>query len=86
VRRSGRLPAEGHAPRMGSSAEDRSREVGQRSREGPARAAHRPSASPRDSWLRADFASGLRDPLKLAKKYDVSPAAMGFRLRNLALI
>jgi Zn-dependent peptidase ImmA (M78 family)/DNA-binding transcriptional regulator YiaG len=37
-------------------------------------------------WVREDFASGIRDVDTLAKRYEVSSAAMGFRLSNLGLI
>jgi hypothetical protein len=38
-----------------------------------------------EQWVRRDFASGLRDVGSLAERYEVSPAAMGFRLVNLGL-
>lgn len=38
-----------------------------------------------ERWLRQDFADGLRDLHALAERYEVSDAAMGFRLVNLGL-
>lgn len=38
-----------------------------------------------EHWVRQDFASGWRDIASLANRYEVSPAAMGFRLVNLGL-
>jgi Zn-dependent peptidase ImmA (M78 family)/DNA-binding XRE family transcriptional regulator len=38
-----------------------------------------------ERWLREDFAQGLRDVSELAERYEVSPAAMGFRLTNVGL-
>lgn len=38
-----------------------------------------------ERWVRDDFVRGLRDVPSLARRYDVSEAAMGFRLTNLGL-
>jgi transcriptional regulator with XRE-family HTH domain len=38
-----------------------------------------------ERWVRQDFASGIRDLAALADRYEVSHAAMGFRLVNLGL-
>jgi Zn-dependent peptidase ImmA (M78 family) len=38
-----------------------------------------------ERWLRQDFADGLRDLHALAERYQVSDAAMGFRLVNVGL-
>jgi transcriptional regulator with XRE-family HTH domain len=38
-----------------------------------------------DRWVRDDFADGLRGVHELARRYEVSDVAMGFRLTNLGL-
>jgi transcriptional regulator with XRE-family HTH domain len=38
-----------------------------------------------ERWVREDYAAGLRDIQKLARRYAVSAEAMGFRLVNLGL-